>query len=137
MSLENLKVKQINVFISKLFTAVIQTHIFHLQITGKSSYAIHMALNEVYTTLPNIIDKIVETYQGKYEIIYEYKLDNITNLNANNVNNKNFILDYLKTLHAYIDSNRIDMFKDSDLLNIIDESKALLKNTIYKIQNLE
>ena len=127
-----IKTNKINTFISKLFSAYVQTHTFHLQVKGKSSFAIHMALNDLYEAIPGFIDAIVENYQSRYEIITDYSVENISNFT-----DKTQVINYLKNLHLFIDSNREKLFKDSAILNIIDEIKAAINSTLYKLQNLE
>ena len=123
---------KVNTFISKLFSAYVQVHTFHLQVKGKGSFAIHMALNELYEAIPGFIDEIVESYQGKYGIITDYKVNNISNFT-----DKLQIITYLKNLHLFIDNNREKLFQDSDILNVIDEIKIMIKQVLYKIENLE
>ena len=123
---------KVNTFISQLFTAYVQTHTFHLQVKGKGSFAIHMALNELYEAIPGFIDEIVESYQGKYGIITDYKVNTISNFT-----DKLQIITYLKNLHLFIDNNREKLFQDSDILNVIDEIKTAIKQTLYKLENLE
>ena len=123
---------KVNTFISKLFSAYVQTHIFHLQGKGKGSLAIHLALNTLYNELPSFIDKVVEAYQGKYGIILNYSVEK-----PNNFIDKGQVIDYIKVLHTYIDNNREVLFKDSDILNTIDEIKSTIKQTLYKLENLE
>ena len=123
---------KVNTFISQLFTAYVQTHTFHLQVKGKGSFAIHLALNELYEAIPGFIDEIVESYQGKYGIITDYKVNNISNFT-----DKLQIITYLKNLHLFIDNNREKLFQDSDILNVIDEIKTAIKQTLYKLENLE
>jgi DNA-binding ferritin-like protein len=117
-------------FVSKLFTARIQFHIFHLQITGEGSFAAHKALEELYTGIVDLTDDIVESYQGKYGIIKGYKTENYIE------GSKDVIIKYIEDLHSYIDKNRTTIFEDSDLLNIVDEVKSLLKGGLYKLKNL-
>ena len=123
---------KVNTFISQLFTAYVQTHTFHLQVKGKGSFAIHMALNELYEAIPGFIDEIVESYQGKYGIITDYKVNNISNFT-----DKLQIITYLKNLHLFIDNNREKLFQDSDILSVIDEIKTVIKQTLHKLENLE
>ena len=123
---------KVNTFISQLFTAYVLTHIFHLQVKIKSNFTIHMTLNELYEAIPGFIDEIVESYQGKYGIITDYKVSNISNFT-----DKLQIITYLKNLHLFIDNNREKLFQDSDILNIIDEIKSTIKQTLYKLENLE
>ena len=57
--------------ISKLRFAVEQTQVYHWQ---SQSYSEHIALNEYYDGLPDLVDGIVESYQGKYGIQTGYKM---------------------------------------------------------------
>lgn len=125
---------KVNEFVSKLLHARIQTHIFHWQV---QKYSSHMALDDFYKQISDLTDTLVESYQGTYSvikrpqsIIINYKLDEF--VNADNAN----ISDYLNDLLTYIDQNRISIFNDSDLLNIVDEIKTLIKQTLYKLNNL-
>ena len=127
-----IKTNKVNTFISKLFSAYVQVHTFHLQVKGKGSFAIHMALNALYEAIPGFIDEIVEAYQGKYEIITDYSVENISNFT-----DKGQVISYLESLHLFIDNNREKLFKDSDILNIIDEIKTIIKSSLYKLKNLE
>ena len=47
-----------------------QAHVFHLQ---TKSYAEHIALNGYYDAVVALFDGIVESYQGKYGIIKNFK----------------------------------------------------------------
>ena len=60
--------KIITKFFSKLFESREMTHVYHLQITGEGSYAGHKALDEYYNEVLDLIDDLIETYQGQYEI---------------------------------------------------------------------
>jgi DNA-binding ferritin-like protein len=130
--LEQLRKTNPNKFIGVLFSASIQLHIFHLQVQGKGSYATHMALKELYDVLPSYIDKIVESYQGLHGIIKDYKVDNPVNFIT-----KEQVCKHVKELHEYVDNNRLTIFKDSDIINIIDELKNDIKSCLYKLENLE
>ena len=56
-------------FISTLFASRSQAHIYHLQ---TKSYAEHVALQAYYEGIVDMIDSIVEAYQGKHGIIKNY-----------------------------------------------------------------
>ena len=58
--------------ISTLLESRTQAHIFHWQTTGPGSYATHIALQGYYDVLPDMIDTLVESYQGKHGIITGY-----------------------------------------------------------------
>mgnify|MGYP003583394477 CR=1 FL=1 len=91
-----------------------------------------MALNDLYVAIPDFIDAVVENYQSRYEIITGYSVESISNFT-----DKAQVIAYLKNLHLFIDNNREKLFKDSAILNIIDEIKAAINSTLYKLENLE
>ena len=55
--------------VSKLFHSRTQAHVFHLQ---TKSYAEHIALIGYYVDIINLVDGVIESYQGKYGIIGKY-----------------------------------------------------------------
>lgn len=118
-----------NQLVGKLFHSLLQTHIFHLQTT---SYSEHMALGEYYETLQGLIDSLVEVYQGKYEIITNYKISPIKNLYNYNVER------YLEELYNFIVTERTNMgITENSINNILDDIEVLLSQTLYKIKNLK
>lgn len=125
---EEEKLDKIEYFISCLFNTYVQTHIFHLQVPY---FAVHIALNDLYNFMPSFIDSIVENYQGKYNIINNYNLENIKNYE-----NEEQIIVYLENLLNYIEKYSIIIFKDSDMLNLIDNLKNEIKSCLYKIKHL-
>ena len=65
---------------SMFFHSRTQSHVFHLRVRGAGAYAAHKALNEYYDEVVDIVDGLVESYQGKYGLI-EFK--NVNNLDNN------------------------------------------------------
>jgi len=120
------------IFLSKLFLARIQFHVFHLQVIGIGSFAQHIALDELYKGIVDLTDDLIETYQGKYGIVTGYKLEAL----QDDLSSKQ-VIQYIQDLHDYIDTERVALFPDSDSLNIIDEIKSLLKTGLYKLKNLQ
>ena len=59
--------------IATLLHSQSQVHIFHWQTKSQSSFSEHKALQEYYEGIDGLVDNIVESYQGKYEIITGYK----------------------------------------------------------------
>lgn len=117
-------------FIGYLFCSRTQAHIFHLQ---TKSFAAHNALGEYYSKIVELTDSLVETYQGKYGIVKGYNAYKCTYIETEDPQQ---YIAYFKALHDFIDNNREKIFKDSDLLNEVDNIKSLLKSTIYKLTNL-
>jgi len=117
-------------FINKLFESRELAHMYHLQ---SESYSKHIALQEYYDNVLDLIDSLVEGWQGKYITIIE-DYDIIRDANGD----KSDVLAYFKELGTWIESNKIDCFEeDSFLLNITDEVCLLIYKTIYKLNFLE
>ena len=118
---------------SMFFHSRTQAHIFHLRVKGPGAYAAHIALQGYYEGIVDLIDGLVESYQGKYGII-EFK--NVANLD-NNAEPDN-IISYFKNLCIFIEKERQDeKLKDSYIQNQIDAVCELLNSTLYKLTNLQ
>jgi DNA-binding ferritin-like protein len=115
--------------ISTLMASRDQAHIFHWQTTGAGSFAAHLALNGYYDAIPDMVDALVEAYQGKHGILKGYtpaeKFDEYTQSTA---------VKYFKGLATYVDRayDKIDP-KDTNIINQLDTFKDLIYTTIYKI----
>jgi DNA-binding ferritin-like protein len=120
-------------FFSKLFESREMTHVYHLQISGEGSYAGHKALDEYYSEVLDLIDALIETYQGQYDIIEDYQT-----IDTDTTKSKDKI-EYFKELQQYIKDNRYVALskEDSHLQNIVDEFVALGYRTLYKLKNLK
>lgn len=120
----------ISTFFSKLFESREMAHIYHLQVKGEEgSYAAHMALNSYYDNVLELIDEIIEVYQGQYEIIEEYDI-----IDTKDTKSKDKI-EYFKDLANFIKIERKNISEeDTHLHNIIDEIVALIYKTLYKLK---
>jgi len=116
-------------FISTLFSSRTQAHIFHLQTTGQGSYAAHKALNEYYDEIVELADGLVESFQGRYGIIYGYT-------SPAQFKEDNQPLIYFEALCQYVESVRKTLPQDSYIQNEIDNVVALIESTKYKLKFL-
>jgi len=114
--------------ISLLLHSRTQTHTLHLQ---TESYPEHKALNEYYDGIVDIIDGLVESYQGKYGIIKGYKTYDIAEYKSTDSTIK-----YLKDLCGKVEKLR-DCCKDSYIQNQIDTVCELINGTLYKLRFLK
>ena len=105
-----------------------QAHIFHL---GTKSFAEHMALNGYYSEIDELIDGIIESYQGKYGLLTNYK-----SFKNQSYKNKNQVLKYFTSLLNMIEEKR-DCCDDSYLQNQIDTIQELIYSTMYKLKFLQ
>jgi ABC-type Zn2+ transport system substrate-binding protein/surface adhesin len=104
-----------------------QVHIFHL---GTKSYSEHKALQKYYESIDGIVDGIVESYQGKYGLLTNYK-----SYKNQTYKNKNQVLKYFTSLVNMIDEKR-DCCDDSYIQNQIDTVQELIYSTMYKLKFL-
>lgn len=114
--------------VSILLHSQTQVHIFHLQ---TKSYAEHKALQKYYEDIDGIVDGIIESYQGKYDIITQY----------NSIKNEDYksteqVIKYFKALDTMIDKNRKEV-KESFIQNQIDTVQELINSTVYKLRFLK
>ena len=118
--------------ISTLMASRDQAHIFHWQTNGPGSYAAHKALNDYYDEIPDIVDSLVESYQGKHGIVKGYepaeRFDEYS---------KDGVIKYFKALATYIDRIYAKFPKeDTNIINQLDTLKDLIYTTLYKLENL-
>jgi len=104
-----------------------QAHIFHL---GTKSYAEHMALNTYYAGIDELVDGIIESYQGKYGLLTNYK-----SYKNQSYKNKKQVLKYFTGLLNTIEEKR-DCCDDSYIQNQIDTVQELIYSTMYKLKFL-
>jgi DNA-binding ferritin-like protein len=110
-----------------------QAHIFHLRVKGEGSYAAHKALQNYYEAIDEIADGLIESYQGRYELV-EFGTVNKVDNDASMDN----IISYFDKLAAAIDKLRQDeKLQDSFLQNEIDNVVTLIYATKYKLVNLQ
>jgi hypothetical protein len=114
--------------VSLLLHSRTQTHTLHLQ---TKSFAEHKALNEYYDGIGDIIDGIIESYQGKYDIIEGYKSYDLVNYKSPEATIK-----YLNELDGKVEKLR-NCCKDSFIQNQIDNVNELINSTLYKLRFLK
>ena len=108
-----------------------QVHIFHLGVKGKGSYAAHKALQGYYEGIDALVDGIIESYQGKYGLLTNYK--SFENESFKSIKQT---ISYLKGLNDMIEDKR-DCCDDSFIQNQIDTVQELIFSTLYKLRFLE
>jgi hypothetical protein len=117
--------------ISSLLHSQNQVHIFHLQTKSQSSFAEHMALGGYYDEVGDLLDGIVESYQGKYNILTGYKTINTVDYKSTEQ-----LISYFKELDNNIEKNRKSI-KESYIQNQIDTVQELIYSTLYKLRFLK
>ncbi len=117
-------------FVSTLLASRDQAHIFHWQTKRTpGSYAAHIALGEYYDGIVDLVDALVESYQGRYGIVYGYALP------ATFKEDDQFEK-YFEALAKYVEQFRKSIAQDTYLQNQYDEIVSLIETTKYKLENL-
>jgi DNA-binding ferritin-like protein len=116
---------------SLLLQSRTQAHSFHLGVKGVGAHSAHKALGKYYDSIGDLIDGLVEAYQGKEGLI---QLSGIGVLDKNN-DIKN-IIKYFETLCGIVAKLRTNpKLQDSWIQNDIDTVVTLLYRTKYKLVN--
>lgn len=114
-------------FVQCLLHSVTNAHILHFQTL---SFSKHMALGTFYGEIGDLVDGFVESFQGKYGLLTNYKADyELPPLDPL------AYLTYLKDEVATL--RRAPEFpQDSELQNEVDNIANLINTTIYKLRFL-
>lgn len=117
--------------IAQLFVARDISHSLHLK---TKSFAIHLALNELYDSLVDLIDSIAEMYQGKYGVM------------QNTIPDTKFLgqefgtyseEEFIKAFTEWTETAKEEIPQDSFILNEWDAVSAAAYKARYKIDNLK
>lgn len=113
-------------FFLKLLHAATNGHILHLQ---TKSYSEHKALQKYYEELPDLVDNIIEQWQGAYQTIVEYPATyEAPNMDA---------LQEVMAVRDFVVKNRAIVGDYTSIQNQVDELMSLLDSTVYKLTFLD
>lgn len=111
--------------IYEMLHASTKTHITHLMTT---SYAAHKTLNSFYDEILEVADSLAEQYQGKEEMILDYPAQ----MDIPMLKTPEDAVKYLRTMYDKISAVQA-MMTCSSIINTMDEIKALINSTKYKL----
>lgn len=114
-------------FVQTLLHSATIAHQLHLQ---SKSYSEHQALGGFYEEIPDLVDALTESYQGKYGLIEDYPT------NYHNAGRKN-ALAYMESLQKFVAEARGSLPQDSELQNEVDNIANLINSTVYKLRFLK
>jgi len=118
--------KDCAMFVQTLLHSATIAHQLHL---SSKSYSEHKALAKYYENIEDVVDALVESYQGKYGLIESYPT------NYHNSGNKS-ALAYMESLQKFVGEARGSLPQDSELQNEIDNIVNLINSTVYKLKFL-
>jgi hypothetical protein len=116
--------KDIEAFSLALLNSATCAHLQHWQ---TKSFAHHKALGKYYQAIPDLVDRLVESYMGRHGLVGEFEEEFEIEKDP---------IRYFKALQKYVDQNRTHLPKDSEIQNTVDEILDLIDSTLYKLQNL-
>lgn len=119
--------KELEKLVAYLLHSQTQTHVFHLQ---TKSYAEHKALQGYYEGIDPLVDAIVESYQGKYDLIKTYESFAIDAYSG-----KSQLETYFKALSKKVEDVHKQV-NDTYLQNQLDTVNELIVSTLYKLRFL-
>ena len=102
--------------VSILLHSQTQVHIFHLQ---TKSYSEHKALQGYYEGIDALVDGIIESYQGKYDVVNGYN-----SIKTEEYKSSEQVIKYFKALDSMVEKNRKSV-KESYIQNSTGESNKL------------
>ncbi len=113
-------------FFGTLLESVTVAHRFHLA-TGK--FSSHKALNDYYDAAPDVIDDLIEAYQGIYGKVTPLRDTDLPEDDA---------VAYFEALRELININK-GLFDDDDteVLSRLDDVTSLVDSTLYKLKELK
>jgi hypothetical protein len=90
-----------------------------------------LALEKYYSAIPDLVDSLIESYQGKYGKIKDY-IEPFYSFN-----NSLTPLDYMIELNDFVFSSRKELPQDSELQNDIDSIASLIDGIVYQLRDLK
>jgi hypothetical protein len=117
-------------FISTLLESRNQAKVYHWQVLEEGSYAAHKALDEYQDGIEDLIDTLVESYQGRFGIVRGFK-------QPMTIREDNDPIPYFEALRKYVEINKYNFTQTSYIQNQVDEIMSLIESTLYKLKNLK
>jgi DNA-binding ferritin-like protein len=104
------------------------THIMHWQ---TESYAAHQALGMYYSDIPDLIDDVIEAYQGKTKIILrDFPVQTSTH-------EYDSPIEYMEYLSQELTEGRALFGEEPEIQNLVDAIADLIDSTMYKLRRFK
>lgn len=110
-------------FFGRLMQVTGKAHLTHLRQFNKSGWE-HTALGKLYEEVVDIVDGIIESWQGIYGLIDITIPQTVAEPDS---------ISFVNGLYSYISNNR-QIFQESWIQNEIDNVCSLLAQTLYRLK---
>jgi len=113
--------------VSKLMLARTVAHMWHWKV---KSFAMHIALGELYDGLTELTDQLMEMYMGSYGTEAHIELSDP------NAFSEQDPTEFIRQLHEFLKTEHSLVPQDPFIVNKFEEIQALVSTTKYKLENL-
>jgi Family of unknown function (DUF5856) len=103
-------------------------HVLHLQ---SRSYSEHKALQKFYEEMPDLVDAVIEAWQGRHGELVEYPDSSVE------LSEHKDALEYVTFLKILLEEERYVLGQESEIQNLVDDIAQLIDSTIYKLTFLK
>lgn len=119
-------VKEIGDFFGKMYAYNSSLKLYHWHVTGKGSYAEHVALDQAFDSLADALDRIVETSYALYGDIKIVIPETPVPFN---------VVEHSEKFFKYIGYQR-DLFEESFIGAILDDYQEAIQQLLYRLKRL-
>lgn len=114
-------------FIGKMFSFNSSLKLHHWHLTGKASYAQHIAIDQALEDLLDIIDRLTET---------SYAVKGDLNIIIPETKNPTDIVKHAEDMFHYSESQR-ELFAEAFTQAIIDDFQEAVQQLLYRLKRLQ
>lgn len=122
----DIKANTIEEYFGTLQASMIESWKAHLK-TNK--YSKHVALNEFYDEIVDLVDTLIEDYMGLHGKIEDFK--NVMSEDEMDA------IDYLEVLRSFTREGADEFIKESELKSDVDAILSCIDSTLYKLKELK
>lgn len=120
-------VREIEEFIGELFSFNNSLKLYHWHVTGKSSYAQHIALDQALEALSDVLDRITET---------TYALMGDLDIKVPETTLPSDIVKHVSAFYDYVESKR-ELFSEDFSKSILDDQQEAVQQLLYRLVRLQ
>ncbi|WP_294083044.1 DUF5856 family protein [Proteiniphilum sp. UBA5384] len=119
--------KELGAFIGELYSFNNSLKLYHWHVSGKGSYAQHIALDQALAVLPDCLDRLTET---------TYALKGDLNVVIPQTSIPGDIVKHASGFYDYVESKR-ELFSEDFSESIIDDIQEAIQQLLYRLIRLQ